>query len=60
MEVSRTEKAIVRMDDPEHGIHRRMVNDFFKISNINRMQPDIEHIVRDLVDDISVVRARSS
>lgn len=55
--VQETLKAMVRpnfmrMDDPEHARLRNMVSPYFTAKAIERMKPDIQHLVDGLVDEL--------
>jgi cytochrome P450 len=45
-------KTFINMDDPDHGVQRRLLAADFTVRRIETMRPDIQKIVDDLIDDM--------
>jgi cytochrome P450 len=45
-------QSFVQMDDPEHGVIRRMLTKNFMIKRVEAMRPHVQQIVDGLIDDM--------
>lgn len=45
-------KPFMNTDDPEHAVHRRMLNPNFMVKKVEAMRPNIQRIADELIDDM--------